>query len=138
MIVYDLRCARDHVFEAWFRDSATCDEQVAQRAVACPVCGSTKVGKAPMAPNIALSRGGGAAEPDPRAEIVKRLRRLRAEVERNSEHVGPAFPEEARKIHYGERTPRNIHGDATSEQARELHEEGVDFSVIPWPPRTDG
>ncbi len=136
MIVYDLRCAGDHVFEAWFRDSAACDEQVAAGAVACPVCGDTKVNKAPMAPNIALSRG--PAKPDPRAEIVKQLRRLRAEVERNSEHVGPAFPEEARKIHYGETEPRNIHGDATAEEARDLRDEGVDFSVIPWVPRTDG
>jgi len=139
MIVYDLRCAKEHVFEAWFQSSDACVDQIAARKVACPECGSRKVSKAPMAPNIARSRAADkpAAPADPRVEAVAALRKLRAEVERTSEHVGAAFPEEARKIHYGEAEARTIHGDATPDEARELSDEGVDFAVIPWVPRED-
>ena len=138
MIVFNLRCAKDHVFEAWFRDSATYDDQVAARKVACPACGSIKIVKAPMAPNIATSRESAATKAAMLpAEMMLKLRELRSEVEKNSDHVGDAFPEEARKIHYGETERRNIHGDATAEEARELNDEGVEFGVIPWVPRTD-
>ena len=138
MIVYNLRCSRSHVFEAWFRDSAGYERQAAAGEVSCPVCGSSEVNKAPMAPNIA-----GAREKPPtdsvreRGEVFKRLRALRAEVERTSEHVGERFPEEARKIHYGETEPRSIHGDADRKEAEALREEGIDVRVIPWASRTD-
>ena len=62
---------------------------------------------------------------------------MRAEVEKNSEHVGRRFPEEARKIHYGETEPRSIHGDADRREAEALRKEGIDVRVIPWAPRTD-
>ncbi len=136
MIVYNLRCAKNHLFDAWFRDSATYDEQAKADEVVCPACGSTKVEKAPMAPNISSSKS---TTPDmaQAAEVMGKLRQLRAEVESNSDHVGDSFPEEARKIHYGETEQRNIHGDATPDEAKELKDEGVDFSVIPWVPRGD-
>ena len=92
MIVFNLRCAKDHIFEAWFRDSATYDDQVAARKVACPACGSKKIAKAPMAPNIATSRESvptkAAMLP---AEMMSKLRELRTEVEKNSDHVGDAL-----------------------------------------------
>lgn len=138
MIVYNLRCSRSHVFEAWFRDSAGYERQATAGEVSCPVCGSSEVGKAPMAPNIAAAREKPAPEASrKRGEILKRLRALRAEVEKNSEHVGRRFPEEARKIHYGETEPRSIHGDADRREAEALREEGIDVRVIPWAPRTD-
>ena len=137
MIVYDVRCAKAHVFEAWFRNSAAFDEQAAAGEIACPVCGDVAVTKAPMAPAIARSRQTTKAEGASRAEVMAKLRSLRAEVETSSEHVGATFPEEARKIHYGETEPRNIHGDATATEAKALHEEGVPFSLIPWLPRED-
>ena len=136
MIVYNLRCAKDHAFEAWFRDSATYDEQAKAGEVVCPACGSTKVAKAPMAPNISSSKTA-SSDMAQAAEVMGKLRELRAEVESNSDHVGDKFPEEARKIHYGEAEKRNIHGDATPAEAKELKDEGVDFSVIPWVPRGD-
>lgn len=136
MIVYNLRCAKEHAFEAWFRDSASYDAQAEAGKVVCPVCGSKKVSKAPMAPNIASSRSNVPDEAKA-AEVMGKLRELRAEVEANSDHVGDQFPEEARKIHYGETEPRNIHGDATADEAKALKDEGVDFSVIPWVPRGD-
>src|SRR5690606_8823111 len=115
MIVFDLRCRKGHVFEAWFPDSAAYEDQAAGGKVACPLCGSRKVTKALMAPNVASSKD----RPDPRkpegrheavamaetakaAELRRLLRELRRHVEQNCDYVGERFAEEARKIHYGE------------------------------------
>ncbi len=139
MIVYNLKCASEHLFEAWFRDSAGYEQQAVDGEVSCPICGDNQIVKAPMAPNIASKR-----DSDPgramreHGEILSRLRALRAEVEKNSEHVGRRFPEEARKIHYGETERRSIHGDANRKEAEALREEGIDVQVIPWAPRADG
>lgn len=138
MIVYDLKCKKGHVFEAWFPSSAAYDRQAAADEVVCPICGSRKVSKAPMAPNLAPSVGkarAGAA--DQAAEAMRELRQLRENVEKNCDYVGDRFAEEARKIHYREADPRNIYGETTTEQAKELKEEGVEFGVIPWVPRHD-
>ena len=141
MIRFNLACADSHEFEAWFRDSAGYEAQAAAGEVSCPVCGSREIAKAPMAPNIASGRAADARKAKKaaaqRGEIVRRLRALRSEVERTSEHVGARFPEEARKIHYGETEPRSIHGDADRREAESLRDEGIDVRVIPWVPRAD-
>lgn len=144
MIAYDLRCARGHVFEAWFRDSGAFDEQRRGGKVPCPMCGAKKVEKALMAPTIARGgaevRGdepGHAAEKEATARGLKMLIKLRDEVEKHCDHVGDKFAEEARKIHYGEVDKRNIYGQATAEQSQELRDEGVEFGEIPWIPRPE-
>lgn len=172
MILYDLKCRKDHVFETWFRDSAAYEEQVAAGAIACPACGSRKIEKALMAPRLARGGGarddaGGEAGGGPgdgpgrgpgagpgrgpgrgmamravegtaeSAELMGQLRALRRKVEENCDYVGGEFAEEARKIHYGEQDPRNIYGETSDAQAKELHEEGVTFNRIPWAPRHD-
>ena len=135
MIAFDLRCAKDHVFEVWFKDSAAYAEQVKAKAVSCPTCGDKKISKALMAPNVATgvsrSRSGQSTGPTPeqmRAAMVE----LREAVEANSEYVGDEFPEEARKIHYGETEARGIHGEATDDEAEALVDEGVEVTRIPW------
>jgi len=159
MIVFNLRCGGDHVFEAWFKDSATYDEQSAAGEVVCPACGDTKIAKAPMAPRLgkgvsrsnggdesrgdgeAKSVGVGRSEVANSAELAGKLREamseLRAHVEKNCDYVGPSFAEEARKIHYGETEKRNIYGEATNDEAKSLKDEGVEFGRIPWLPRED-
>ena len=139
MILYDIRCSHDHVFEGWFKDGASYDEQAEAGAVVCPVCGDTDVSKAPMAPRIASGRGEGkeggvVAMP---AEVREALVKLRGEVESKCDYVGEEFPEEARKIHYGETGKRDIYGEATDDEAKELTEEGIKVGKIPWLPRTD-
>jgi hypothetical protein len=150
MILYNLSCSADHVFEAWFKNSAAYDEQVAAGEVLCPVCGNASVVKAPMAPRIAKGgdRGGDsdpdqAPDPGPQtytnnqaAEMRRMLSELRRQVEENSDYVGDNFAEEARKIHYGETDERNIYGEATEDQAEELTDEGIKVGRIPWLPRT--
>lgn len=137
MIKFELRCAHDHAFEGWFRDGATYDAQVAAHEVACPVCGSTDVSKALMAPRIAK----GAPSPEEiraaKAAVVEKLREMRKEIESNAEYVGPAFAEEARKIHYGETETKAIYGEASDAEAEALRDEGIDFARIPWLPPTN-
>ncbi len=136
MIVYDLKCRDGHQFEAWFRDSGAYDAQVGAGEVLCPVCGCANVQKALMAPN--LSRGevrAPAAQEDQRAAQARRaLLELRRQVESNCDYVGARFPEEARRIHYGESDPRGIYGETTSEEAEALKDEGVQVQRIPWLP----
>jgi hypothetical protein len=141
MILFDVKCAKGHVFEAWFRDSGTADRQMAGRKLACPECGNTKTAKAPMAPRIGKSGEKPAAAPAEMAamsvKIRKELGELRAKVEANCDYVGNKFAEEARKIHYGESGPRGIYGETSKDEARDLAEEGVEFARIPWLPRHD-
>ena len=171
MILYDLRCRKNHVFEAWFRDSAAYDDQAEAGEIACPTCGSKKAEKAPMAPRLAkggLATGGlskGSAKTDEvqraeaqttetqatetqtaetakaetakAAEAMRALRGLRRKVEDNFDYVGPQFAEEARKIHYGESDAHNIYGETSDQEAKELRDEGVAFTRIPWAPRQD-
>lgn len=138
MIKYELKCRKDHVFEGWFQDSATYDKQAAAGEIACPVCNSRKISKAPMAPSIARSKAERSAdEAKQKAVMMKALRELRDHVEKNADYVGDKFAEEARKIHYGETDERNIYGETSKDEAEALAEEGIDVAMIPWVPRGD-
>lgn len=137
MIRYDLRCQKEHVFEGWFANMAAYDTQLANGELSCPACGSLKVGKAIMAPNVGRksaqkdsSRAAMAAKTQ--LEMRRFLQQVRQHVEKNSEHVGEKFPEEARRIHHGEAEERNIYGDATPDQLEELRDEGIEIAAIPW------
>ena len=146
MILFELKCAQDHRFEGWFRDGRNFETQRKGGKIACPICASRKVEKAPMAPRIAkgaAAKPAPASPPPPAAEApqamaVKALRELRAKVEADCDYVGPTFAEEARRIHYGETEPRGIYGETTDEEAEALDEEGIEFARIPWLPRHDG
>ncbi len=135
MIVYSLACAKGHGFEGWFKDSAAFDAQAAGGKLVCPVCNSKKVTKAPMAPAVSGTKSKG----EPSADELRKMRQfmtgLRKYVEENAENVGRDFPEEARKIHYGETEERPIYGEASLDEAKELIEEGV--NVAPLPPDLD-
>jgi hypothetical protein len=159
MIVYDLKCRKDHVFEAWFPDSASFSAQAEAGKVVCPVCGSKKVSKALMAPAVLKGKGADApaapgqdsAEAAPRdraaaspaaladsekaGELRRLLRELRDHVEKNCDYVGENFAEEARKIHYGETDPRGIYGETSETEAKELQDEGIEVARVPWLPR---
>jgi hypothetical protein len=136
MIHYDLRCGTGHIFEAWFRSSDAFDQQAAKGEVACPVCQSTAVERAPMAPSVA-KKGNAGKDPPPEVAMRQALRALRQAVESQCENVGERFAEEARKIHYGEAAPHGIYGAATAEEADALADEGIAFNQIPWLPNTD-
>jgi len=139
MIRYDILCDREHQFDGWFDSSDGFDDQVARKLVECPVCGSHKVAKALMTPGVP-AKSNRSSEPvpalhaplDPKVQaMVEMVRKLRAHVEDNADYVGDKFAESARRIHYGEEEQRGIYGEATIDEARELHEEGVE--VLPLP-----
>ena len=139
MIRYDILCDREHQFDGWFASSDGFDDQVARKLVECPVCGSHKVAKALMTPGVS-AKSNRSSEPvsalhaplDPKVQaMVEMVRKLRAHVEDNADYVGDKFAESARRIHYGEEDQRGIYGEATIDEARELHEEGVE--VLPLP-----
>ncbi len=144
MILYDLICPDEHRFESWFRNSGAVDKLVKAGQIQCPVCGSTKVQKAPMAPRLAKSSPSEMAEVDRKGEVMAAMQqaeqaisKLREVIHKNFEDVGAKFPEEARKMHYGETKKRGIHGEATMEDAKSLIDEGIDVGVLPGPKRTD-
>ena len=132
MIHFNLRCAKGHEFEAWFKSAKAFDAQAKRRQVTCAVCGSAKIEKAPMAPAI-TARGGG----DDAAHMRQALTELRSRVEQNCDYVGEQFADEARKIHYGEADERGIYGESTCQEANELVEEGIKVARIPWLRRLD-
>ncbi|MEA2907075.1 MAG: hypothetical protein QOI12_4462 [Alphaproteobacteria bacterium] len=155
MIRYALVCAKGHSFESWFPNSAAYDKQARRGLVACPSCGETKVEKAIMAPKlVGTKRRGKARSPAHDAPAVpgmpgdtgnapvaivspqerefrRKLKELREHLTKNSDYVGPKFPEEARKMHYGEIDHRSIYGEASPQDAKELHEEGIEFHPLP-------
>jgi hypothetical protein len=133
VIKYRLHCVKGHEFEAWFSSSAAYDAQAQGQQVCCPECDGREVVKAVMAPNVAL-RGAAESAGDAQRKVptvVHLLREVRRAVLATAEDVGGRFPEEARKIHYGEAPPRGIAGTASGEEARALIEEGIEILMLP-------
>lgn len=129
MIRYDLQCAKGHVFDGWFRDSKAFDAQAKKGVIACPACGSTRVEKQLMTPGIPAKSN---SKPDPRvAELMARMRQMRAKVEAEADYVGERFAEEARRMHYEEAEMRAIYGEATFDEAKALLEEGIPVAPLP-------
>jgi len=149
MIRYALRCERDHTFESWFQSSSAFDSQVKRKLVTCPVCGSGKIEKAIMAPQIvgkkrrestapAPAQAADAPPPGPtplmmaqESELRAKLKELRDHIIKNADNVGDSFPNEARKMHYGEIEHRPIYGEASADEARALIDEGIEVSPLP-------
>lgn len=150
MIRYSLICDRGHEFESWFRDSASFDSQSKRGLVSCPGCESTKISKTIMAPRVSTSEAKEAARAPlapaadageqfqlaaaPDAELRAKLRALRDYVKANAENVGDKFADTARKMHYGEVEHRSIYGQSTPEDAKALHDEGIEFHPLPLLP----
>ncbi|HET7413083.1 MAG TPA: DUF1178 family protein [Pararhizobium sp.] len=135
MIRFSLVCDNGHDFEGWFSSNADFDAQAERGFVQCPDCGSPHVSKSLMAPSLGKSGGENettalAMSPDQKQAMAK-LRELVKTVKANSEDVGERFPEEARKIHYGEVESRGIFGRASGEEARSLIEEGINVAPLP-------
>ena len=135
MILFTLHCASGHEFEAWFRDGEGFEPQHKAGEIAWPECGDAQVEKALMAPRIGRSRD--KSPPISPAQMRAALMEMRRQVEKNCDYVGERFAEEARRIHYHEVDPRGIYGEATSEESKELADEGISFGRIPWIPSTD-
>jgi hypothetical protein len=153
MIHYNLRCEKGHAFESWFQSSAAYETQEKRKLVNCPVCGSAKVERAIMAPQIVSKKARESAEAAPapattttevtapaastpllmaqERELRAKLKELREHIVKNADNVGERFPNEARKMHYGDIEHRPIYGEASPEEARALIDEGVEVTPLP-------
>ena len=155
MIRYNLRCERGHAFESWFQSSSAYETQEKRKLVNCPSCGSDKVERAIMAPQIVSQRGRSDPRRSPQSapapvastevtapastplmmaqerELRAKLKELRDHIVKNADNVGERFPNEARKMHYGDIEHRPIYGEASPEEARALIDEGVEVSPLP-------
>ena len=149
MIRYSLRCERGHAFESWFQSSSAYESQEKRKLVNCPACGSVKVERAIMAPQIVSKKGRDIAAPTPapvaeaaapastpllmaqERELRAKLKELRDHIVKNADNVGERFPNEARKMHYGDIEHRPIYGEASPEEARALIDEGVEVAPLP-------
>ena len=134
MIVFDLKCASGHVFEAWFGSSSDYDDQRTRGLVSCPMCGNKTVEKAVMAPNVA-AKGNRQADATPAAvkAAMATLAKAQQQALANSEWVGTAFASRARAMHTGEEDHAPIHGQASIEEAKALVEDGVPVAPLPFP-----
>jgi hypothetical protein len=149
MIRYTLRCDHGHAFESWFQSSTAYEAQEKRKLVSCPVCGSTQVERAIMAPQIVSKTARDSAVSAPAAateaaapastpllmaqerELRAKLKELRDHIVKTADNVGERFPNEARKMHYGDIEHRPIYGEASPDEARSLIEEGVDVTPLP-------
>jgi hypothetical protein len=143
MKVLNLRCGQQHAFEGWFASEEDFLAQTERAIVACPLCGDTEVVRLPSAPRLKVSRHAAPAEParpTGGAEMTLQSQWLRAvrHVMSTTEDVGERFPEEARRIHYGEVEERGIRGRASREDADALREEGIEVMALPLPEAAKG
>jgi hypothetical protein len=141
LIIFDLKCRpQGHVFEAWFASSAAFDDQQERGLVACPLCGSAEVMKAPMAPAVPAKGNARSEAQAPASSALGEAKAMLAAAAAaqkrllaGSEGLGDRFAAEARAIHLGEADPRPIHGEATLAEAESLIEEGVPIAPLPFP-----
>lgn len=131
-----MTCGHGHEFEGWFKNSRAYDEQEAQGALECPLCGDATIRKAPMAPAVAASKEKSSSKQVPGQQKTRQfMAGFRKFVQENAEYVGPNFPDEARKIYHGEKEDRHIYGEATLKEAKELVDEGITIAPLPPDPK---
>ena len=142
MIVFDLKCAGGHVFEAWFGSSGDYEDQRQCGLVQCPLCGSEEIGKAVMAPRLgakgnqtqpAEAPHASSADPEAVKAMLAAVAAMQKKLLENSSYVGSRFAAEARAIHEGASEARPIHGQASRAEAEALAEDGIEVTPLPFP-----
>ena len=142
MILFDLQCEKNHKFECWFASSENYEKQLKNKMIICPYCNSTEIKKSLMAPNINTkntSKNNKKSNKQYLAKnnLEKQIKKFKKYIEKNTDNVGKNFAKEARKIYYGETKSRPIRGESTEKETRELAEEGIPFSRLPWHSKED-
>jgi hypothetical protein len=133
MIAFDLECANGHVFEGWFNNIESFEEQKAKSLVGCPYCENTHIRRV-LSPVTMKTSSPRSEERKGNAIDYPRLaREILDYINRNFDDVGPDFAKEALKIHYGVAEKKNIRGSATEEEEKTLREEGIEFFRVPLP-----
>jgi hypothetical protein len=140
VIVFDLGCENSHRFEGWFASNEDFERQLGRKLVTCPLCGNVNVSRLPHASHIRTggkeraARAESAAAQQQYSNVGSEvLTKLVEHIIDNAEDVGPAFPEEARKIHYRESAERRIRGTASRDEVDALRDEGIEVIALPIP-----
>ncbi len=135
MIKYSLSCENAHTFEGWFSTSAEFDRQRQSGFLTCPACNSASISKTLMAPSVSTARKKEEKREIvmdmARQEMIAKVKEAVAAIKANAEDVGEKFPEEARKIHYGEADARGIIGQASLGEVKDLLDEGIEVAPLP-------
>ncbi len=131
MIVFNLKCSEcDYTFEGWFDNTNAFNVQKKRKLINCPNCESPNITKALVAPN--LSKKSNSKPIKNKKTIASNIKKLKKIVEENFDYVGENFSEEAKKIKYGETNDRPIYGEATIEETKELIEEEINITPLPF------
>ena len=131
MIVFNLVCSEcEYPFEGWFDDTITFNNQKKRKLINCPNCESSNVSKALVAPNV--SKKSNSKLTKNKKTLASNIKKIRKIVEKNFDYVGDNFFEEAKKIKYGETKDRPIYGEATIEETKELIEEEINITPLPF------
>lgn len=138
MIRYSLKCQNEHTFDSWFQSASAFDKLQDTKMVTCAICGSTEIEKAIMAPQVRPDRiNKKPAVTDrplsgPASAAEQAIAEMRKKIEDTSENVGTDFAKEARAIHNGDAPARSIYGEAKIKEAKELADDGIDVTPLPW------
>ena len=131
MIVFNLICEKcEYPFEGWFDNTKTFNSQKKRKLINCPNCESSNISKTLVAPNI--SRKSNSKIVKNKKTLASNIKKIKKIVEENFDYVGDNFSEEAKKIKYGETKDRPIYGEATIEQTKELIEEEINITPLPF------
>ena len=133
MIKYILRCKNVHEFESWFSDSNEFDKLKKKNFISCIICGSQDIEKSIMSPRIInKSNNNNQLEEKKYSRIKKNLSKLRQFIETNFENVGDKFHSRVRSVYYDKKKNKNIYGTTTEKERKDLEEEGIPISTVPW------
>ena len=145
MIKFSLSCDRNHIFDSWFESNQAYETLVSKKLLTCPICNSNHVHKNIMAPNIvakdkpvekettAVAQKESIDLQKPQSKFEEKLMTLKKEIEKNSEYVGKKFAEQARMMYHSDTKKKSIHGEASLKEAKELLDEGIPVTPLPWP-----
>ena len=136
MINYTLKCDQNHTFDSWFKSAEAFEMLVKKSMVVCSECGSTKITKAIMAPSVSTSRKkiNKPSELEKKSKLKNDILELKKKIEANSEYVGNNFANEARSMYLGETPERSIYGEAKTDDAKKLIDDGIPVMPLPFLP----
>ena len=130
MIRYTLNCNNGHQFDSWFSDSASFEKLREKGHLECAICSSKKVEKSLMAPVVTAKKKETLLSKQ--SALEKEIKALKQKIMATATDVGENFSAEARAMHYGEKEEKPIVGKTTIDEAKELAEEGIPFTPLPW------
>jgi len=128
MISFDLECNNGHKFEGYFKDYNAFDDQMKAGFVECPVCNSREIKR--LYTGCSIQAKSSVLEKK-QPNFFEMVRMIESYIKDHFENVGDRFPEVARAIYYGIEEERNIYGNASKDEMKDLIDEGI--PVLPLP-----